>query len=74
MLKISQTLPGVDIDAYNPSTLEAVAGGSLWVLGHPGLQSEFQDYVPGVHNEILSQIKNKANPKTEGYSEPKDYV
>jgi hypothetical protein len=32
--------------AFNPSTWEAEAGGSLadlWVKGQPGLQSEFQD-------------------------------
>ena len=28
--------------AFNPSTQEAKAGGSLWVQGQPGLQSEFQ--------------------------------
>jgi hypothetical protein len=28
---------------FNPSTLEAEAGGSLWVQGHTGLQSKFQD-------------------------------
>ena len=29
--------------AFNPSTREAEAGGSLWVPGQPGLQSEFPD-------------------------------
>ena len=29
--------------AYNPSTQEAEAGGSLWVQSQPRLQSEFQD-------------------------------
>jgi hypothetical protein len=29
--------------AFNPSTQEAEAGGSLAVWGQPGLQSEFQD-------------------------------
>ena len=28
--------------AFDPSTQEAEAGGSLWVRGQPGLQSEFQ--------------------------------
>ena len=31
------------VHAFNPSTQEAGAGGSLWVWGQPGLQSEFQD-------------------------------
>jgi hypothetical protein len=31
------------VHAFNPSTWEAEAGGSLWVRGQPGLQSEFQD-------------------------------
>ena len=31
--------------AFNPSTREAEAGGSLWVWGQPGLQSaDNQDY------------------------------
>ena len=29
--------------SLHPSTREAEAGGSLWVQGQPGLQSEFQD-------------------------------
>ena len=29
--------------AFNPSTWEAEAGGSLRVQGQPGLQSKFQD-------------------------------
>ena len=29
--------------AFNPSTWEAEAGGSLWFWSYPGLQSEFQD-------------------------------
>jgi hypothetical protein len=29
--------------AFNPSTREAEAGGSLWVKTQSGLQSEFQD-------------------------------
>jgi hypothetical protein len=29
--------------AFNPRTQEAETGGSLWVRGQPGLQSEFQD-------------------------------
>ena len=28
---------------FNPSTWETEAGGPLWVQGHPGLQSKFQD-------------------------------
>ena len=31
------------VHTFNPSTLEAEAGGSLRVLGQPGLQREFQD-------------------------------
>ena len=35
--------PGGGGHAFNPNTLEAEAGGSLWVQGHPGLQKKFQD-------------------------------
>ena len=31
------------VQAFNPSTREAEAGGSQWVRGQPGLPSEFQD-------------------------------
>ena len=31
------------VHAFNPSTLEAEAGGSLKVQGQPYLQSEFQN-------------------------------
>jgi hypothetical protein len=41
--------------AFNPSTQEANAGGSLWVQDQPGLQSEFQDCQSYV--ETLSQNK-----------------
>ena len=34
---------GMVVKSFNPSTQEAEAGGSLWVQGQPGLQSEFQD-------------------------------
>jgi hypothetical protein len=31
------------VHAFNPSTWEAGAGGSLWVQGQPGLQRESQN-------------------------------
>ena len=48
--------------AFNPSTREAEASGSLWVLGQPGLQSEFQDRHQS-YREILSRGKKKTNQK-----------
>ena len=33
----------VVVHAFNPSTWEAEADGSLWVQDQPGLQKEFQD-------------------------------
>jgi hypothetical protein len=33
---------GVVVCIFNPSTHEAEAGGSLWVLGQPGLHNELQ--------------------------------
>jgi hypothetical protein len=44
--------------AFNPDTLEAEAGGSLWVLGQPDLQSEFQDSAIQ-RNPILKNLKKK---------------
>ena len=31
------------VHTFNPDTQQAEAGGSMWVQGQPGLQSEFQD-------------------------------
>jgi hypothetical protein len=31
------------VHAFNPSTWEAEAGGSLWIQDQPVLQSKFQD-------------------------------
>ena len=45
----------VAMHTFNPSTLEAEAGGSLWVWGQPSLQSEFQ----GSQEKLLSwEIEN----------------
>ena len=40
--KLTYAWPGVELQAFNPSTLEADAVGSLWTH-QPGLQSELQD-------------------------------
>ena len=42
-------------NAFNPSTLEAEAGGSLWVQGQPGLQSKLWDS-QGYNKEALSEM------------------
>ena len=52
-------MPGVVAHAFNSSTLEAGAGGSLGVQGHPGLQSEFQASLD--YRETLSQKFPKQN-------------
>jgi hypothetical protein len=56
-------LLGVMAHAFNPSTREAEAA-DFWVLGQPGLQSEFQDsqgYTekPCLKNKNKSKNKNK---------------
>lgn len=54
------------MDASNPSTQAAGAGGSLWILGQLGLQSEFQD-IQGCYKEkpYLKKPKtNKQKPQT----------
>ena len=50
---------GVVAHAFSPGTWEA--GGSLWVPGQPGLQSEFQDSQDTQKNPVLkkkNQIKS----------------
>jgi hypothetical protein len=41
----------------NPSTGEAEEGGSLWVQGQPGLQSDFQDRATYIHTDAVSKKK-----------------
>jgi hypothetical protein len=53
-------------NAFNPSTWGAKAGRSLWVRGHPGLQSEFQDSQGYIKtnkqtNKTLSLKTNQTN-------------
>ena len=48
--------------AFNPSTWEAEASGSLWDQGQPGLQSEFQDS-QGYTEKLCLRKKKK---QTEG--------
>jgi hypothetical protein len=50
--------PNTVTHSFNPSTQEAGAGRSLWVLGQPGLQSEFQDS-PVLLRELCLKNQNK---------------
>ena len=43
---------------FNLSTWEAETDGSLWILGQPGLQSDFSGHA-GLQTETLSQKTNK---------------
>ena len=43
--------------AFNPSSQEAEAGRSLWVWGHPGLHSVFQDSQGSVERPCLKKGK-----------------
>ena len=45
--------------AFNPSTWEAEADGSLWVRGQPGLQELIPGLAPKQHRETLSQKARK---------------
>ena len=49
--------------AFNPSTLEAEAGESLWVQGQPGLHSEFQDSLGYTEKPCLKTKQNKTKTK-----------
>ena len=53
--------PDVVAHTFNPSTLEAEAGGSLWVWDHPGLQIEFQDNQGYVERPCVKNTKKQTN-------------
>jgi hypothetical protein len=50
---------------FNPSTWEAEAG-DFWVLGQPGLQSEFQDNQGYTEKPCLEKKKQKIEKKKKG--------
>jgi hypothetical protein len=50
--------------AFNPSTQETEAGGSLWVQGQLGLQSEFQDSQGYMYRDPV--LKNQGGGGVEG--------
>jgi len=52
--------------AFNPSTQEAEASGSLWVLGQPGLQSEFQDSQSYAEKSCLKTTTKMGEKQREG--------
>ena len=63
----------VVVPAFNPSTREAEAGGSLYVRGQPGLQSECQDSQSCTEKPCLEKPKkpktNKQNQKSKCLSQ-----
>lgn len=56
------------VQAFNVSTGEAETGVSLWVLGWPSLQSEFQDN-QDLHREVSKRPKKKKYGENEYYLE-----
>lgn len=54
-------MPDVVAHTFDPSTREAKAGGSLWVPGQPGLQSEFQDSQGYPEKPYLQKPNNNKN-------------
>jgi len=58
-LKISTFSQAVVAHTFDPNTGEAVTGGSLGVVGHPGLQSEFQDSQGYTEKPSLRKQANK---------------
>jgi hypothetical protein len=50
---------------FHSSTWEAGTGGSFWVQGQPGLQSEIQDSQDYTEKLWLKNQKPKLKPKTE---------
>jgi hypothetical protein len=51
------------MQAFNPSTWEAEAGGFLSSRGQPGLQSEFQDSQGDTEKPCLKKQTNKQKKK-----------
>ena len=45
--------------AFNPNTWEAEAGGSLWVLGQPGLQELVPGQAPKLQRNPVSKNKKR---------------
>ena len=55
--------------AFNPSTREAEAGGSLWVRGQPGLQELVPGQAPKITEKpCLKKKKKKKKKKSEAFS------
>ena len=48
---------------FNPTTREGEAGGSLWVLGQPGLQELVPGQVPKLQRNPVSKNKTKQKQK-----------
>ena len=58
--------------AFSPSTQEAEADEPLWVRGHPGLQSEFQDSQSYAEKPCLKKPKtNITQTKIESQNKTK---
>lgn len=69
-IKVNAQLPfkkelelGITAQVFNPSILEAEVGISLWLLGQPGLHSEFQDSQSSIARHCLQKEKNNNNKK-----------
>ena len=55
---------GMVAHTFDPNTPEAEAGGSLWILGQPGLQSEFQGSQSYTEKPCLKKPKQQQNKHT----------
>ena len=55
------------VHIFNPSTWEAETGGSLWVWGQPGLQSEFQDSQDYTEKPCLEKKQKEKRKKPSFY-------
>jgi hypothetical protein len=62
---------GMVVHAFNPSTQEAEAGGSLCVWGQPGLYKEFQDRQSHI---VRLYFKSKQNKRKEKQNHPKAWA
>ena len=58
------TSRAVEMYTINPSTGEAKEGGSLWVWGQPGPQSEFQNSQGYAEKPCHKKKKKKKKNKT----------
>ena len=63
---------GMVVQAFNPSAQKAETGGSQWVWGQPGLQSEFQDRLQSYTEKTCLEKQNKEQTNKKNPYSPRE--